>query len=67
MKCELCSWGEREPKQRLCLPCIEAVARLWVIASNTAEPPAVNTLTAHATIGTKYAATVAIPPNCGLL
>src|SRR5271157_2441512 len=33
MKCELCNSGYREPEQRLCRPCIEAVARLWNIAN----------------------------------
>jgi len=33
MKCELCNSGPRERKQKLCQPCIEAVARLWNIAN----------------------------------
>jgi hypothetical protein len=34
MKCELCSSDEPEPMRRLCLPCMEAVARLWNIVKN---------------------------------
>lgn len=34
MKCELCNSDERGPRQRLCVPCLEAVARLWNIANN---------------------------------
>ncbi len=34
MKCELCNSVRPEPEQRLCEPCIEAVARLWAIANN---------------------------------
>lgn len=37
MKCELCNVDEPEPRQRLCLPCMEAVTRLWNIANNVAE------------------------------
>ena len=33
MKCELCNAGHREPEQKLCEPCIEAVARLWRIVN----------------------------------
>jgi hypothetical protein len=34
MKCELCNSEEPEPRQRLCVPCREAVVRLWNIANN---------------------------------
>ena len=34
MKCELCHSDEPEPAQRLCVPCKEAVARLWNITNN---------------------------------
>lgn len=33
MTCELCSSADRMAGQRLCQPCIEAVARLWTIAN----------------------------------
>jgi len=33
MKCELCSSADRMAGQRLCQPCVEAVARLWTIAN----------------------------------
>jgi len=32
MKCELCSSDCHEPEERLCQPCLEAVARLWNIS-----------------------------------
>jgi hypothetical protein len=32
MKCELCNSDYREPEERLCEPCLEAVARLWNIS-----------------------------------
>ena len=31
MKCELCNSDPREPKQKLCQSCSEAIARLWNI------------------------------------
>ena len=34
MKCELCDSDEPEPRQRLCVPCLEAMVRLWNIANN---------------------------------
>ena len=37
MKCELCKSDEREPKLRLCLPCLEAVARLWSMSSHSPD------------------------------
>jgi len=33
MKCELCHSGYQEPEQKLCQPCVEAVARLWNITN----------------------------------
>ena len=37
MKCDLCNVDQPEPRQRLCLPRIEAVTWLWNIANNAAE------------------------------
>ena len=50
MKCESCSSGKRERKQRLFLPCVEAMSRLWKIVS-AAEPPAGQTVTEQARLG----------------
>jgi hypothetical protein len=33
MKCDLCNADHREPQQKLCQPCIEAVARIWTLVS----------------------------------
>lgn len=33
MKCEICDAGHREPEQKLCQPCMEAVARIWRIVN----------------------------------
>ncbi|MGB8770951.1 MAG: hypothetical protein WCC92_15130 [Candidatus Korobacteraceae bacterium] len=33
MKGELCDAGHREPEQKLCQPCVEAVARIWRIVN----------------------------------
>ena len=38
MNCELCNSAYLVPDQRLCEPCIEAVARLWTIAHHTRLP-----------------------------
>ena len=66
MKCELCSSGKRERKQRLCQPCMEAMSRLWKIVS-AAEPVAGQTVAEKAAIRTKYAPITAVTPNFGSL
>lgn len=66
MKCELCSSGKRERKQRLCLPCMEAMSRLWKIVS-AAEPSAGQTVTEQAAVRTKYAPITAVTPEFGSL
>jgi hypothetical protein len=66
MKCELCSSGKREPKQRLCLPCLEAMSRLWKIVS-AAEPSAGQTVTEPAAVRTKSAPITALTPKVGSL
>jgi len=40
MKCELCSSVDRVAGQRLCPPCVEAIARLWTIANQNSQPMA---------------------------
>ena len=62
MKCELCSSGKRECKWRLCLPCMKAMSRLWMIVS-AAEPPAGQTVTVQAAVGTTYAPVTAVTPK----
>ena len=59
MKCELCSSGQREHGRRLCLPCMEAVARLWKIVCSEATQAAGQTLTRPAAIQTKYVPIIA--------
>ena len=66
MKCELCSSGKRERKQRLCLPCIEAMARLWKIV-RAAELSAGQTVTEQAAVRAKYAPIAAVTPKFGTL
>ena len=66
MKCELCNSGQPEPGQRLCLPCIEAVARLWAIANCTTELSS-EIATSRSVVNTKYIPIVAVPPLVGLL
>ena len=62
MKCELCSSGQREREQRLCLPCMETMARLWKIVNGATEPAAGEAMTEQA-VRTKYAPPVAVTPN----
>jgi hypothetical protein len=67
MKCELCSSGQREHGRRLCLSCMEAVARLWNIASNATVSQARQDEKVQAAARTKYVPIVALPPNISLL
>ena len=62
MKCESCSSGKQERKQRLCLPCMKAMSRLWKIVS-AAEPPAGQTVTEQTAVGTTYAPLTAVTPK----
>ena len=48
MKCELCSSGQREGARKLCLPCLEAIARLWKIVNSVAGPAAGESVTVQA-------------------
>jgi hypothetical protein len=66
MKCESCSSGKRERKQRLFLPCVEAMSRLWKIVS-AAEPSAGQTVTEQAAVRTKYAPVTSVTPKFGSL
>jgi len=67
MKFELCSSGERESKQKLCLPCLEAVARLWTIANRAAEVLAGPAVTGHGAASSKDAPVIAMWPNSGCM
>jgi hypothetical protein len=67
MRCELCSSGQREHGRRLCLPCMEAVARLWTITNRTIEPLAGEIVKAQPAVKIKYAPIVALRPNISLL
>ena len=67
MKCELCSSGQREHGRRLCLPCMEAMGRLWNIANNATVSCARKDEKVQAAARTKYAPFVALPPNISLL
>ena len=67
MKCELCNSDEIEPRKRLCLPCVEAVARLCVIANTATAPIACESVKAEAAVSTKRAPIVAARPYAGLL
>jgi hypothetical protein len=66
MKCESCSSGKRERKQRLFLPCVGAMSRPFKIVS-AAEPPAGQTVTEQAAVGTTYAPVTAVTPKFGSL
>ena len=66
MKCELCNSGEREPKQRLCMPCVEAVARLRTIVNSTKEHLFGDAVSAPAAIGTKHTPILPVRPYLGL-
>ena len=48
LKCELCSSSKREREHGLCLPCMEAMARLWTIVNSAAEPAAGKAMTDQA-------------------
>jgi hypothetical protein len=68
MKCELCNSGARELGQSLCMPCIEAVARLWTIASSAIEPLAGMAVAEQgAAVSTTYAPIIAVRPYGGFL
>ena len=66
MKRESGSSGKRERKQRLCLPCMKAMSQLWKIVS-AAKPPAGQTVTEQAAVGTTYAPVTAVTPKFGSL
>ena len=59
MKCELCSSGQRERGRRLCLPCTEAVVRLWKIVTSEAIPVAGQAVTGQAAVQTKHVPIIA--------
>jgi hypothetical protein len=65
MQCELCSSGERERDHRLCLPCMEAMARLWKIVSSAAVPAAEDAVREQAAVRTKAVPIIAVTPNFG--
>jgi hypothetical protein len=67
MKCELCNSDEPERRRRLCLPCIEAVARLWNIANNATASCPRQDEKVEAAAKTKHAPIVAIPPIAAFL
>lgn len=67
MKCELCNSDEPEPRQRLCVPCIEAVARLWTIAHNATVSYVRQAEKVQAAAKTKRAPIVAFPPIADFL
>jgi hypothetical protein len=50
MNCELCSSGQREGARRLCLACMEAIARLLEIVNSVAEGAAGAALTVQAAV-----------------
>lgn len=55
MKCELCSSGQREGGRRSCLPCIEAMARLWKIVNSVGEPVAADAVTVQGSVQAGHA------------
>lgn len=67
MKCELCNSDESRPRQRLCVPCVEAVARLWNIVNNTTVSYVRRDEKVQAAARTKRAPIVAIPPIADFL
>src|SRR5260370_35964850 len=67
MKCELCNSDELEPRQRLCVPCKEAVARLWNIANNPTVSYAHQDEKVQAPVRIKRAPFVALPPLADFL
>jgi hypothetical protein len=67
MKCELCHSDETEPRQRLCVPCMEAVARLWNIANKATFSHARQDEKVQAAARTKRAPIVAIRPLADFL
>src|SRR5580704_13694463 len=62
VKCELCNSDEPEPRQRLCVPCMEAVARLWNIANSATASYVRQAEKAQAAAKTKRAPIVTITP-----
>jgi len=67
MKCELCNSGYQEPEQKLCQPCIEAVARLWNIAKQEGQSIAAAGEPAGERLQTGFASKTARPPSALLL
>jgi hypothetical protein len=65
MKCELCSSGRRERDHRLCLPCMEAMARLWKIVSSAAVPAAEDVVREQAAVRTKAVPIMAVTTSFG--
>ena len=62
MRCELCSSGKRERKQRLCPPCLEAMSRLWKVV-NAPELFIGHAATGRMPVRGKNAAIVAVSPR----
>jgi len=67
MKCELCNSARREPEQRLCEPCIEAVIRLWTIANGDSLMSINNAREALEQRAKSQTGSVAAPPVAALL
>jgi hypothetical protein len=63
MRCELCSSGQREHGRRLCLPCMEAVARLWKLANCATVSYAGQDDNMQAAVRTKSASIIVATPN----
>jgi hypothetical protein len=61
MRCELCKSDEPEPEWRLCVSCMEAVARLWIITNRTTVSCARKDEKVQAAVRIKRAPIVALP------
>jgi len=67
MKCELCNSDEPEPRQRLCVPCIEAVARLCWIMDTIPERFVGSNVSTDAADNTERDRVIAVMPIAGFL
>jgi len=66
MKCELCDAGHREPEQKLCQPCMEAVARLWRIVNAPCPAMGAAGEGVDESMKSKFAAIAGKPPSAAL-
>ena len=66
MKCELCDAGHREPEQKLCQPCMEAVARLWRIVNAPCPAMGAAGEGVDESMKSKLAAIAGKPPSAAL-